>query len=215
MKVFFLLIAWLTTSSAYAASDPQYSYDRSETLCPYHGEDERIREISAGLDYADQSLPNIPPEEAQYLAAESSAIRGAYRVERRSKKPSYDQINQRSHNLRNRPLYHAWVVRQDLVRAQKAVITIIASQPKFGATYPNKPEVENLDRTLAAMPVVNWYQQSMQEFLTRLEFTKSGIVSDNQRLQIYDNLLLMTSALQDYARCKLARIMGKQTVILR
>jgi hypothetical protein len=208
------LLALLVGSASPAFSaDLAKDYDPAETQCHFADDAELQKNLTSILDYADQALPNIPPEEDRYLTAESAAAKKVYDEELEKnnwKTPAQGQGNARYAALQARPLYTVWGVRKNIVEARKAITEILKPEPPILVTYRKNPEAEKLERATRALSSVNQYVLAMQDFLTKQSFTPSLITSD-QYLRLYGGAFSLTHDLGQYMSCKLAKIMGRQS----
>lgn len=202
-----------STSPAFGA-DVAKDYDPAEVRCPFADDADLQKNATSILDYADQVLPNVPPEEDRYLTAESAAAQKVYTDERKQnnwQEPTQGQGNRRYAALQARPLYTVWGVRKNIVEARKAITEILKPAPPILVTYRKNPEAEKLERATRALNSVNGYALSMQDFLTRQSFTSATLITSDQYLRLYGGALVLTSDVGQYMDCKLAKVMGRQS----
>ncbi|MFC0398590.1 hypothetical protein [Paraburkholderia rhizosphaerae] len=195
------------------SADVSKDYDPAETRCQFW-DDSSLEKMTAQLDYADQVLPNIPPEEDRYLTAESSAAKKVYEDELKKndwKEPVQGQGNMRYAALEARPLYTVWGVRKDLVEARQAIDGIL--KPGSGLViYRKNPDAEKLQRALRALYPADRYALHMQELLTKQTLTSNNrMITSEQYSRLYGGALTLTTNLGYYMDCKLAKIMGRQS----
>jgi hypothetical protein len=209
--VSFLVLLFSMRSPAYSA-DLMKDYDPAETRC-HAWDDAGLKNFVAQLDYADQVLPNIPPEEDRYLTAESAAAKKVYMEELEAnnwKAPAQSQGNMRYAALEARPLYIVWGVRKDLVDAKRAIAQILDGGP--ARSYRKNREAEKLERTTSAITAVTIYSLHMQEFLTKQTLAQQNrMITSEQWSRLYSSALTLNSDLGYYMSCKLAKIMGRQS----
>ncbi|WP_060126977.1 hypothetical protein [Burkholderia cepacia] len=196
--------------SAGAAKD----YDPAATRCAGF-DDAGLERLIGQLDYADEALPHIPPEEDRYLTAESSAALKVYEEEQKQnnwKPPAQGQGNMRFAALAARPLYTVWKVRKDLADAKQAIAGIVRDGSP-ARSYKKNPEAEKLERATRAIGPLSAYSLQMQEFLTRQTLAQNNnmLVTPEQWARLYSGELTLDSALGFYMSCKLAKIMGRQS----
>lgn len=194
------------------SADLQKDYDPAEGRCQFW-DDASLQKLTAQLDYADQVLPNIPPEEDRYLTAESASAQKVYLEELEKnnwKAPIQGQGNTRYAALEARPLYTVWGVRKDLVEAKRAITEITRPEPGL-VNYRKNQDAEKLERATKALSPVNKYALQIQKLLTRQTFVSNSVlITSDQYSRLYSGALTLTSDLGYYMSCKLAKIMGRQ-----
>lgn len=194
------------------SADLHKDYDPAEGRCQF-SDDASLQNMTAQLDYAEQVLPNIPPEEDRYLTAESAAAQKVYQEELEKnnwKEPTQGQGNMRYAALEARPLYTVWGVRKDLVEAKRAITEIIKPGPGL-VIYRKNQDAEKLERATKALYPVNRYALHIQELLARQMLTSNNLlITSDQYSRLYSGALTLTSDLGYYMSCKLAKVMGRQ-----
>jgi hypothetical protein len=96
------------------AVEPSKDYDPAQTRC-MSGNEKTIERLLADLDAADQAFPNVPPEEEQFLAAESAHAQRLYQQESERKNEGHAESSKVYEALARRPLYYVWKMRKDLL----------------------------------------------------------------------------------------------------
>ncbi|MBN3770720.1 hypothetical protein [Burkholderia sp. Se-20378] len=216
MKIAYAVFLSLLLTLAFPAfsADLPKDYDPAETRCGF--DDASLKNVIGQLDYADQVLPNIPPEEDRYLTAESAAAKKVYDEELRKnnwKTPLQGQGNMRYGALEARPLYAAWNLRKELVEAKGKITEILKPEPvPVLVTYRKNPEAEKLERATRALLSITTYSLRMQDFLTRQNLApNNAMITSDQWTRLYSGALTLNSDLGYYMSCKLAKIMGRQS----
>jgi len=178
-------------------------YDPAETRC-FGGEDKTIERLLESLDRADQVFPNVPPEEALYLAAESGRAQSAGMQEDATKDSSHSVSSSIYSSLTSRHLYYVWVMRKDLVAARKALHEILQRDTGF-VTYRASPDAEKLERATKAMFPLDSFGHSLTAAIERSSLPPDA--ATDWRLLAGQSL---NGTLSRFISCKLAKVMGRQ-----
>jgi len=183
-------------------------YDPARGRClALKSDDDLINGMIEILDYADRTIPNIPPEEEKYLTAEQAAALRLFREELTEKR-SHEQSNERFRKLQSRPLYYVWEVRETIAPTKEALAKIRTLD--VSRTYKSD-EAEKLDRAARSAYRVSDYAIHMQIYLKRSEWGISAMqVSQSQYNELLSGALAINTSLADYEGCKLARLIGRQ-----
>ena len=167
----------------------------------------------------DSSLPNIPPEEEKYLAAESAATDKLYQIES-VKKISHSVTNARFHKLENRRLYFVWNVKLDLKKVIAAVDFILCDHDSayklwLDGNAPSNwspikiyenPEATKLERAAGSLYSISNLQMSLREFLIREEAHGADpLLSSEQYNKLQGQHLAPMTDMAFYIKCKLAK----------
>ncbi|MGS1060087.1 hypothetical protein [Burkholderia glumae] len=208
----FLAMLFALVSPAFSAELPK-DYDPADTRCGF--DDASLNNVLGQLAYADQALPNIPPEEDRYLTVESAAAKKVYEEELKKNDwnpPLQGQGNMRYAALEARPLYVVWNLRKELAEAQRKITEILKPPVPIFVTYRKNPEAEKLERATRALLSVTEYSLRMQDFLTRQNLApNSAMITSDQWSRLYSGALTLNSDLGYFMSCKLAKIMGRQS----
>ncbi|MBC8641621.1 hypothetical protein IAG25_32880 [Caballeronia sp. EK] len=219
MKIKYAAVLALLFSMASPAisAGHQQDYDPAEGRCNFW-DDASLKTLTATLDYADQVLPNIPPEEDRYLTAESTAAQKVYEEELKKnnwKAPAQSQGNTRYAALEARPLYTVWGVRNALAKAKLSIAAILDEGSGTGfVTYRKNPDAAKLDRALHAIYPLDAYALSMQALLTKQTYVPQShkiMLTADQWSKLYGGTSTLTTNLGYYMSCKLAKVMGRQS----
>jgi len=203
----------LLTLGAFAADsvlavEKAFAIDPVKFICANRDDDVFNERYVKDFEYADLVLPNIPPEEEKYLAAEYAAAMKLYEEEQLQNRP-HGQSTDRLNALQQRPLYDVWQVRKSVAVTRTALATVLVLQPHTSYMgLGENIEAEKLAQAIAATKHVMGYLISMREFLVHQSTTPNPIISSDQRLRIYASMLTMSGTLPDYMRCKLTKIMA-------
>jgi hypothetical protein len=190
-----------------------------EGACKYFDDPSLSENIGSSLRYLDTALPNVTPEEDKYLTAERAAMI-ELADEASTKHEPYTQADKRGANLESRRLYHVWLVRHDLIEAQRSVEFILLDQKHAYArmeagTAPKSyqpmdvftnDDARKLYRALNALEALSALQRSTSELLLLESQRRSDqILSDKQRINLYSRNLQLVFNLKMYMQCKLAK----------
>ena len=212
----FAIFAGFSGSVALAQKD----FDPAETRC-MRADDSIISSLLSQIDYADQNLPNIPPEEQRYLDAESAAAARMYKDESQSEASSYARSTQIYRNLYSRPLYTVWAFRKTIEPARSALKRVLKQQPNPALgdpdyiTYKKNPEAEKLERAAPAISAVGQYTIALQNLLTKIGEQNYSSITQSQWTRLLGSAYGASYDLPAFIECKLAKIMGRQTFDLR
>ena len=200
VEALFLAIGVFVGSEVRAAD-----YDPAETRCRA-GADKTIERLLGNLDRADQVFPNVPPEEARYLEAESERAQRTYMQEDAAQGGNHARSNTIYSSLTTRPLYYVWVLRKDLVAARSALHAIFQSDESGFVTYRANPEAEKLERATKAMLPLDNFGHSLEAAIEHSPALSSTLATDWQLLAGRS----LNGTLGYFISCKLAKVMGRQ-----
>jgi len=216
IPLFALMAFGILAAGTTFAADTKSAYDAVPSACSI-SDDANLHYVGDALDYADQSLPNIPPEEERYLTTEtSSALKVG--AEEREQKGSTDLSDKRFNDLARRPLYYVWKVRQALTHARDAVANILTPQDKdpraraenLAARQLKNDEAEKLQRAIYAQGEIDAYLLAMQDFITRIDTIQNLAMSHEQVTRIYTQIVMMPTNMRSYMSCKLAKALMRR-----
>lgn len=203
----FSALAFLAHQQGYAANLPLPTYDPSQTECMLdHGD--TISSLLHEIDMVDNALPNVPPEEARYLEAESKGALGVAQ-EDAAKGTSFDPVtDKRLESLYARPLYPIWEFRPVLEKTRKALEQVM--KPTMGLQTYNNPDAEILVREMRASAHIAAYSRAAERLIQRLKAAPIMTTAQYDRLEYDSGIMPLRFAY--VMRCRLAKIMGRQTV---
>jgi hypothetical protein len=214
-RITVLLAVGILSGQHAIAVEKLEGYDPAEIRCKY-ADDTVIDTLLGEIDYADKALPNVPPEEERYLDAESARALRTYRDEEAKSDNSHVRSNQIYNRLFSRPFYAVWKFRKAFEPARSALSLILKPLPSNAfdttVTYHKYPEAEKLQRASMAIYPVGDYVRALQEFLDKIEGRERSMMTESQYLQLVQESYAMNLDLGDYISCKLAKIMGRQTL---
>jgi hypothetical protein len=193
--------------------DVRQDKDAMEGLCHVSAED-YIDTLRRGLDYVDTVLPNVPPEEAVYLAREREAVSRLSDIETKDK-ASHAPSNRRMDALSHRPMYYLWGARKDLADAVTSADGIydparvnqafVDRKTKVNLWDPfRRPKVDTLYRMLSASQYLDSAVRSLQEFDSNGGYRLFGSEQEYQRF--YGATLLLQFDLKMAMGCQLAHV---------
>lgn len=174
-------------------------------LCESYQDDGFIKRIRQALDSVSESIPNVPPEHAAFLEAESDAATKALHKEAEQnnwKAPRDSRAGARLYELRHRPYYNAWQVRRSLTEAQDAILAIPKVKDPQYATLMNNPEAEKARRATAAMGKVNALTIAITEMLAN-ERLQPPFTSTNDVGTLSAQRIHIPGEVELYIGCKL------------
>jgi hypothetical protein len=190
-----------------------------EGACKYFDDPSLAEKIGSSLSYLDIALPNITPEEDRYLTSERAAMIELAN-DASAKKEPYTLSDKRGANLESRRLYHVWLVRHDLVEAQRSVEFILLDQKHAYArmeagTAPKSyqpmdfftnDDARKLYRALNAVDALSALQRSTSEFLLLESQRRTDkLLSEKQWISVYSRNLQFVFNLKMFMQCKLAK----------
>jgi len=209
------LIGLFLSSQIYAAGMAK-DYDPAEVRCRWAGDD-MIATLLSQVDFADQALPNIPPEEQHYLEAEFAAAGRTYKNEVDSGNKNFSRSTQMYLRLYARPMYPVWALRKTIEPARAALKRILKRQPQPERgnadldTYKKNPEAEKLERATSALAAVGEYVSALQAFLDNTRGRELSLLTRQQMMRLLVSRYSMLSDMGGFMSCKLAKIMGRQS----
>lgn len=167
------------------------------------------------LEYIGQSLPNVPPEEANYYEAESDGIDKSYGNEQLHKS-SHDATDRRYAALSSRRLYYVWKVRKKLSEVMIGIQSIV--NPEVGqrafmdgkyshailSTF-QKEDANRLERTIEMVSPLSDLKEQIRELVVREQYQRVPLFTNEQFAQLSGILILATGDLGRFMGCKLAK----------
>jgi len=193
------------------AGDMPKDYDPAETRC-LDGNDAAIERMLSMIDYVDKELPSVPPEEQRYLDTEFAR---ALKLE--NDEMLNNEVSQNGkrllHELSLRPSYDVWYLRRELEPSKKYLKHIINLRPDpdtwgiFATTYNKNPDAEKLERASHAIYALNVFTRGLSSYIDKNRATLTT-EENNRFLGTTD----MNTDLGMFISCKLAKIMGRQTL---
>lgn len=212
-RPFALVMAAFLAFAAHGA-EPVKTFDPAEGRCKFSDDEQIGSKLMSTLDYANQVLPNIPPEEERYLKAESDAAQKVYRQEMEQnnwKSQVGGQGQRRFGALAQRPLYDVWELRNRLAELRAEFENILqASNDGAGLAYRKVPEAAKLSRATHSLLALNSYTLTLGQFLAKQERGRFQVISSEQYDRLYSGALMLPVNLHNYMDCKLARVVGRQ-----
>jgi len=218
-------IGWSATTIEAASLDVG-SDTRIESLCAA-ANDDLLGAIKSTLVFIGGTLPNIPPEEETYLAAEAQATNALAPGAEQS--PEATELRHRRQNkLAQRRLYYVWMVRRDLPEAllgldfivsdpaarMKAWFADKAPQFYFGIEWFSEPEAEKLQLAIDEKRVLDKISRNLFELLIREEAHRADpILTVEQHSRLYGTNLLLSDDILRYMSCKLAKFAASRTTV--
>ena len=165
------------------------------------GGDEALRLMKGLLEAADESLPNVPPEEEKYLAAESATGLRMYKTELAANPPDHTPSNKLYAALFSRPLYAAWEARKELRNARLAIQQIGQSEGR-AIVYPRNVEAMKLRQAIQAVPSIARYEKALESF------SNSPFVT-NDVMRVLTANFMLSQELSWYMECRLAKTVSE------
>lgn len=209
------LIIGLFLTQHVLAAEILKDYDPAEVRCMTDN-DSSISKLLIGIDYADKTFPNIPPEEQHYLESEYAAAAQMYKDENTSGDKIYARSSQMFNKLYSRPLYAVWDFRKTIEPARASLKRILKRQPNLEKgdadfiTYVKNTEAEKLERAANAIGAFEKYNTALQKLLDKVSVMQSPLISKTQYIRLASASLLGGEELGWFISCKLSKIMGRQ-----
>jgi hypothetical protein len=185
-------------------------------LC-MHTAQESVDRVRKDLDYIDTVLPNVPPEESEYLQRENDAVDKLYRAEEAAK-ASNGPSSARWSALTKRPLFNVWKARKDLAKAITSV---------DGIYDPQKARKEWEDAKTTVSPARVSFRREQPDTLLRMldaaNYVESAVVSlhempapsgfaADQYLTFIFRVSSVSGSLRWAMKCQLAHVVFDQPV---
>jgi hypothetical protein len=182
------------------AADAQVSPETVQIYCQDHDDDSIVKTVKVIVDL-DTLLPNVPPEELQYMDAEEAGIASLRSL---SKQPADDaslRWQQRAAALQARPLYVLRDLRKKLTPLRNAFAKINDSRsfPEIG-----NEQADRLERAISATTSIPAFVESAQTYLGSVQ--GRGLAAPVAgRVQFIG--VITSYALEQYMQCKLRRLL--------
>lgn len=170
--------------------------------CERKDDDGAYSYARAMLEFADRTLPMVPPEEAAAYEKEDREILELYKT--RGNDP---EVRRRDEELKNRPLFQAWATRMRLERLRSALAGIdrLIANPATVSAYQDV-EADKLSHALAAIRQAQGYVDSVRRFVQQAIARPDRTIPDPDLARLHADTHLLTLHLADYADCKLAKL---------
>jgi hypothetical protein len=169
------------------------------------------------LDYFDTVLPNVTPEETDYLQREQKAVQKQYQDEVAAKRP-HAPSDARMTALANRRLYRVWLARKDLADAitsvngiydPKTATQLWSDQRTTVMPLTNlfrRDQPDTLNRMLRAAYYVDQAVGTLRDFYDFETYQRVPLLSPEQNQKFYALMLMVSNDLRDAMQCQLAHV---------
>jgi hypothetical protein len=210
MRVAALLCALSVPGAAFAAQSTQAAY--IEGYCS--GAEQDLQAVVASIQYIDEALPQIPPEEERYFKREYAALMGP--MSWSGDAATKAVFAQRFDELQKRRLFYVWQVRKELPQVAFEVEAVERPALEFEAFMEGKfkgappsnayadERANRLNRALRASSALSDLAIRMADLLDRNSI--KPLFSGQQFQILAFRTGMLVSNMNQYAECQLAKV---------